>query len=169
MMVCICLCVYRICTWGRRREKQIQSLQQLKKASSQNGLHTHFSEVEHLSLPVESSPSGRYCGGLKRNGSHLTIWSSVGGTIWEGLGGVASLEEVCHLGQAWGFKRLLPFLLCLPLVSYLLIKMWALSLSCCCTFALSSWTITPQNRKPSETLSFVSCLGVMFCQSNRSN
>ena len=26
----------------------------------------------------------------------LNTWFPVGGTVWKGLGGVASLEEVCH-------------------------------------------------------------------------
>jgi hypothetical protein len=38
------------------------------------------------------------CGGFNKNGPHklmyLNGWSPVGGTIWEGLGGVASLEEL---------------------------------------------------------------------------
>jgi hypothetical protein len=29
---------------------------------------------------------------------YLHVWSSVGGTVWEGLGGVALLEEVRHWG-----------------------------------------------------------------------
>ena len=29
---------------------------------------------------------------------HLNTWSPVGGTIGEGLGGVALSEEVCHWG-----------------------------------------------------------------------
>jgi hypothetical protein len=37
-----------------------------------------------------------YCGGLHENGSHrliyLNVWSPVGGTVQEGLGGVALLE-----------------------------------------------------------------------------
>jgi hypothetical protein len=41
---------------------------------------------------------------LNENGPHrfiyLSAWSSVGGTLWEGLVGVALLEEVCHWGQA---------------------------------------------------------------------
>jgi hypothetical protein len=40
--------------------------------------------------------------GLNENGpymlSYLNSWSSVGWTIWEGLGGMALLEEVCHWG-----------------------------------------------------------------------
>lgn len=38
------------------------------------------------------------------NGSCLTTWSSVG-TIWKGLGSVASLEEVCYWGQALRFQK----------------------------------------------------------------
>jgi hypothetical protein len=38
-------------------------------------------------------------GGLNKSGlrqlKRLEIWSSVGGIVWEGLGGVALLEEVC--------------------------------------------------------------------------
>lgn len=29
-------------------------------------------------------------------GSYVPTWSSVGGTVWQLLGGVASLEEVCN-------------------------------------------------------------------------
>jgi hypothetical protein len=40
------------------------------------------------------------CGGFNENGSHRLICLKAGspgsGTVWEGLGGVASLEEVCH-------------------------------------------------------------------------
>lgn len=39
------------------------------------------------------------------NGSCLTTWSSVGGTIWKGLEGMASLEEVCYWGQALRFQK----------------------------------------------------------------
>lgn len=42
---------------------------------------------------------GHY-GGLNENCPHVLIylnaWSPVGGSIWERLGGVASLEEVCY-------------------------------------------------------------------------
>ena len=37
------------------------------------------------------------CGGLTENGP-VACLVSVGGTVWEGLGGVALLEEVCHWG-----------------------------------------------------------------------
>jgi hypothetical protein len=41
------------------------------------------------------------CGGLKKNDLHgliyLNTWSLVSGTVLEGLGGVALLEEVCPL------------------------------------------------------------------------
>lgn len=40
------------------------------------------------------------CGGVNENGSHMFIylnsWSFVGGSTWEGLGGMVFLEEVCH-------------------------------------------------------------------------
>jgi hypothetical protein len=45
------------------------------------------------------------CGALKETGLHRLIYlnacSAVGRTVWEGLGGVALLEEVCHWG--WAF------------------------------------------------------------------
>ena len=37
----------------------------------------------------------------------LNSWSSVGRTDWEGLGGMAMLEEVCHQGQALRFYVIL--------------------------------------------------------------
>lgn len=40
----------------------------------------------------------------------LNTWSPVGGTVREGWGGITSLEEVRHCGQAWCFKSLLPSL-----------------------------------------------------------
>ena len=32
-----------------------------------------------------------------------------GGTVWEGLGGVALLEEVCHCGWVLRFQKPTPF------------------------------------------------------------
>jgi hypothetical protein len=44
------------------------------------------------------------------NGSHRLIYLNtcppVGGTVWEGLGGVALLEEVCHWGWALMFQKI---------------------------------------------------------------
>ena len=50
---------------------------------------------------------------------HLNTWFPVPGSVWEGLGGVALLEEVHHLGWALRFQNLTHshITLCLVLVS----------------------------------------------------
>jgi hypothetical protein len=49
------------------------------------------------------------CGGLSEDASLkficLNAWASVSGTVWEGLGGVALLEEVCHWRWALSFPK----------------------------------------------------------------
>jgi hypothetical protein len=44
---------------------------------------------------------------------YLNVCSTVDGTVWEGLGGVALLEEVCLWGWALRFQRPMPFSVCL--------------------------------------------------------
>lgn len=45
-----------------------------------------------------------FCGGLDETGPYkfiyLNTWSSAGRSVWEGLGSVAVLEEVCQWGWA---------------------------------------------------------------------
>jgi len=52
-------------------------------------------------------------GDLNENDPHRLIYSNawflLGGTIWRGLGGVASLGEVCPWGCASGFQKLRTF------------------------------------------------------------
>lgn len=53
-----------------------------------------------------------FCRALNEHGPHrlryLIIWSPVGGTLWEGLGGTALLE-VCHSGWAMTFQKPMQF------------------------------------------------------------
>ena len=50
-------------------------------------------------------------GSWNENGpiANLNAWPPVGGTVWEGLGGVALLEKMCHWGWALRFLKLTPF------------------------------------------------------------
>lgn len=46
--------------------------------------------------------------GLNDNGSHLVHWNTwlpVSGIVWEGVGDVGFLEEVCHWWQALRFSK----------------------------------------------------------------
>ena len=56
--------------------------------------------------PCLEGGQGVECGGLNETGPHgvkcLNSWIPVGGTVWEGLGGVALFEEVCH--WEWALK-----------------------------------------------------------------
>lgn len=58
------------------------------------------------------------CDGLNENRLHnvtcLNSWSLAGRIAWEGLGGVAFLEGVCHLGWTWRFQKPMPFLVSSP-------------------------------------------------------
>jgi hypothetical protein len=44
-----------------------------------------------------------WCGGLKRR--YLSTWSTVDRTVWEGLGGVALLEELYHWRWSLRFQK----------------------------------------------------------------
>jgi hypothetical protein len=48
---------------------------------------------------------------------YLNVWSSVGETVWEALGGVALLEEVCHWGVGFEVSEAHP----IPSVSICLV------------------------------------------------
>lgn len=71
------------------------------------------------------------CSGKSEKRLPAFIWSNVGCAIWEGFGGVALLDEVCHWVQGlWLFD--LP---CHPVCSLCFvvpIKRGALSVSCSC-------------------------------------
>ena len=57
--------------------------------------------------------------------SYLKAWSPLGGTIWEWLAGVASLEGVYHWGWILKFQKPMPFpvsSLCFMLVDKLLLQ-----------------------------------------------
>ena len=65
-------------------------------------------EGEERSTEADAGQSGRSSlWWLDENGPHkflfVNAWSPVGGTVWEGLGGVALLKEVCHWGGLWSF------------------------------------------------------------------
>lgn len=44
--------------------------------------------------------------------AHMFEWSPAGGTVWEQLGGVAFLQEICYWGWAWKFQKALSFPVC---------------------------------------------------------
>ena len=64
---------------------------------------------ENMSLGV----GFEVCGCLNKNGllrlMCLNSWSSVSGTLWEGLGGVTLSQELCHWGWTLRFLKHMPF------------------------------------------------------------
>lgn len=104
--------------------------------------------VHASSLPIFSScnPTTRW-GGLNEKGLHRLIGLNacfpVGGTVWEELGGVASLEEVCLCGRG-GFKKKkkpIPFYL---LLTFSLSSQPALVHGCCLNKRIEPVSSTPQ-------------------------
>jgi hypothetical protein len=66
----------------------------------------------HFALRYDHKPIGAKsveCGGLNENGLHrlifLNIWSPVSGTVWECLGGLTLLVDVCHWQQDLRFQK----------------------------------------------------------------
>lgn len=56
-------------------------------------------------FPLHSRLSTNRCGGWNENGLPygLNIWSSVGGTVWEGSGDIALLEEIYQGWRLWSW------------------------------------------------------------------
>ena len=77
------------------------------------GIKPWFSEHVRFFLPICLSLTHQH-GGLNENVPHslgcLDTWCPVGGAVWEGLGGAALQEEVCHWGA--GFENSKPPSMC---------------------------------------------------------
>ena len=59
-------------------------------------------ESGRKSCSLQGSRETEECGGLNKKGPFRLMFECLiprGGTIWEELGGVALLEDVCHLGE----------------------------------------------------------------------
>lgn len=60
--------------------------------------------------PLAPALSLQLCGGVNETASHRpicwNIWSLVGGTVWEGLGGITLSEKLYHWGQALKFQKI---------------------------------------------------------------
>lgn len=72
----------------------------------------------------------------------LNTWSLIVETVWERLGYVATLEEVCHSKQTKVSKEKSEHSHCSPALCLLLQKLWALSCSWHHTCVLPSWIPT---------------------------
>lgn len=59
--------------------------------------------------PQAYGNQGVECDALNENGSHrlkyFKAWSPVSGIVWEGLGGLALWEEVCHCGVGFEVSK----------------------------------------------------------------
>lgn len=82
----------------------------------------------------------------------LNTWSSVGGAVWGGLGGVALLEEVRHWGRALKFQRLMPLSVGFRCFLRILQDESSTSHSCHLALAPPSKVLTFCNYNPKQTL-----------------
>lgn len=115
----------RVRSWGKGWEippfrqctfTAIMSFKQLRMTVV--GLQTEASTARQV-LKDAHYGSISFCDGLHKSGSHklicLNMWSVVGETVWEELGGVVLLKLVCYWKWALKFQKLMPFpVSCLP-------------------------------------------------------
>ena len=116
--VCVCMCVFLGLSCRLRRQLHWQTTCH---ASMRTWVQSPMREIKTCGLDEKSSHRLIY----------LNTWSPVGGTVWEGLGNVALLEEVwpcwgmCVTGSALKFQKTNKCLQCPVIHTKLLLNLYS--------------------------------------------